>query len=211
MYPQDSGDDKIVSSRLLSVISTSTRLRRMLVPQSLATSPYEVIDYASTLVLHDGAGKRATFLRQQKIRFLQHGVSGILDHAWGEGILLTKYRNTAGSLEDSFRDGGRRHLVIGLKRPMSRGEDLSFQVEREAMEAFLQNEEWLETTIDHPIGKLGACIVFPKRRPVRRAVLRCNGLDVLLPTFELRDGRTMVGFHRADPRADTSYTIHWLW
>src|SRR5438094_175504 len=107
---------EVVSPQAYGVILSSRHLQPMLLPQGLITSPYEVLDYNATLVLHDRRGARATFQRQQKIRFLQHGVSGILDHAWGEGILLSNYRHTAGTLEDTFKDHGRRHLVVGLKR-----------------------------------------------------------------------------------------------
>ena len=38
-----------------------------------------------TLTLHDGKGLHATLERRERIRFLQEGVSAILDHAWGDG------------------------------------------------------------------------------------------------------------------------------
>jgi hypothetical protein len=36
--------------------------------------------------LQDRRGIRATFSRQQRIRFLQDGVAAVLDHVWGHGI-----------------------------------------------------------------------------------------------------------------------------
>jgi hypothetical protein len=100
---------------------------------------------------------------------LQDGVRAILDHAWGDGILLTDYEHSAGSLEDSFMDQGRRHLVIDLKREMAAGEQLEFKVARTAMEGFRGSKAIVETTIDHPIAHLTRTIVFPKGRPVQRA------------------------------------------
>ena len=55
----------------------------MLLPEGLTSSPYEVLDYDSTLTLHDRKGNRANIRRRQAVRFLQDGVSAILDHCRG--------------------------------------------------------------------------------------------------------------------------------
>src|SRR5262249_54290555 len=130
----------VMSPRVCALILTSPHLRRRLLPEGLG-DPYEVLDYQAMLVIHDAEGNRATFWRTQDIRFLQDGVSGILDHAWGGGVLLSQYSNSAGALEGSFKDEGRRHLLIGLKRAMSRGETLGFEVYREARVGFTRSEE----------------------------------------------------------------------
>src|SRR5450759_5134567 len=144
MQPAATEPSLIVSPRIYSLILTSPRLRRMLLPAGLLTSPYEILDYQATLFLHDPKGIKATFQRTERIRFLQDGVAGIMDHFWGDGVALTSYRNDVGVLRDSLRDAGRRHLVIGLERPMSRGEELTFGVKRTAMVGFTNQEEWLE-------------------------------------------------------------------
>jgi hypothetical protein len=66
----------VVSPRVYALILGSPRLRKMLLPGGLLTSPYEVLDYAATLTLHDARGMYATFARRQRIRFLQNGVGG---------------------------------------------------------------------------------------------------------------------------------------
>jgi hypothetical protein len=71
-------------------------------------TPYEVLDYQGTLTLIDPEGGRAVFHRTEQIRFVQDGVSAILDHFWGDGVALTDYRNSAGRLAESFSDGDRR-------------------------------------------------------------------------------------------------------
>src|SRR5262245_48042183 len=116
MVSADHSYASVVSSDAYGLILGSPRLRRALLPQGIRISPYDVLDYRATLVLHDVKGAKATFHRTQKVRFLQDGVRAILDHAWGDGILLTHYEHSAGPLEDSFMDHGRRHLVIDLKR-----------------------------------------------------------------------------------------------
>lgn len=201
-----------VSPNLYGLILSSAYLREALTPEGLAISPYEILDYDATLVLHDARGAKATFRRKQNIRFLQNGVSAILDHAWGDGILLTNYHNTAGTLEDSFRDQGKRHLVIALKRRGTRrGDTLAFEVEREVMETFLDQHGWVETTVDHPVHQLRRRVIFPKSRPVQRAMIHHGGRCTALPIRQLPDGRTAVGFKLPAPLAHTPYTIRWIW
>ncbi len=201
----------VVSPNLYALILTSPRLRKALIPDGLLTSPYEVLNYQSTLTLHDTKGTRATFDRTQQIRFLQDGVSAILDHAWGNGILITNYHNSAGSLEDSFKDQGCRHLVIELSRKMSKGQALQFEVERTMMEGFLGGQDWWEINIDHPVHHLEQTIIFPKARPCQKAVLNKGKEQMDLPIVRLTDRRVMVRFIVAKPLADTAYKVRWKW
>jgi hypothetical protein len=126
MFDAAAEQSPIVSAPIYWLILTSPQLRQMILPQGLVSSPYEILDYQSTLILHDPQRVHATFHRAPQIRFLQDGVSAILDHAWGDGVVVTSYTNGAGRIKDSFRDAGRRHLVIGLPRHMRKGEGLSF-------------------------------------------------------------------------------------
>jgi hypothetical protein len=198
-------------SQINDLILSSQHLHEMLLPEGPLRSPYEILDYDATLILHDQRGARATFLRTQEIRFLQDGVAGLLDHAWGDGVLVTNYRHSAGKLDDSFKDQGRRHLVVGLKRPMRSGEALTFTVEREVMEMFRKDEGWVETTIDHPVRKLRRQVIFPKSRPVQQAVLEQGKGELLLPIHYLSDGRTLLQLEVTNPQTHHPYKIRWVW
>lgn len=201
-----------LSTNAYALVATSPRLCQKLLPEGLLSTPYEILDnYRATLTLEDPEGLRATFRRDEKIRFLQDGVSGILDHLWGDGVVVTYYHNEAGILEDWFKDQGRYHFVIGLRRPMRRGEELAFKVERTAMVGFTRGEEWLETTTDHPARQIERAIVFPAERPCRRATLSYEGLEVPLPVTRMGDGRSAVRFRIWQPRVDTPYTARWSW
>lgn len=201
----------VVSPLIWSLILDSSRLRRAIVPEGLAISPYEILGYEATLVVHDEKGRRATFQRTQKIRFLQQGVSAILDHAWGDGVVITNYRHSAGALEESFRDEGRRHFVVGLKRATERNDVLTFRVEREIMAGFTGEEEWFDTTIDHPVKGLGVRVIFPRLRPPRRAALDVGDGRVPLPLRQLHDGRAVVGFKTRHAHGHIPYVIRWSW
>src|SRR5437773_1909559 len=115
-------NSSIISAQLSAFILGSPRLKTKLFPQGLFVLPYTVLDYDATLVLEDKHGSVATFRRTQRVQFQQDGVRAILDHFWGDGVVLTNYRHSAGRIADSFKSHGRRHLVIGLKQPAGRGQ-----------------------------------------------------------------------------------------
>jgi hypothetical protein len=211
MFHPTPPSNRIVTPRIDALILSSPHLHRKILPEGLVTSPYEILDYRHTLVLHDAKGQKATFHPTQQIRFLQTGVSGILDHAWGDGVVITSYHNDAGQLEDSLRDAGQRHLVIGLKRTMRRGDRLTFRVARQAMEGFTEDNEWFESTIDRPVRRVRSTIVFPVERPCQQAALDQSGQKIELPIVRLGTGRTVVSFRTDRAQADTPYTILWTW
>jgi hypothetical protein len=201
----------VVSPRIYALILTSPRLQQQLLPQGLITSPYVILNYEATLTLHDGEGSVATVERTQQVRFQQTGVAAILDHLWGDGVGLSEYLNSAGMLRESFKDEGRRHLVIGLRRPMAKGERLEFTVQRTARAAFHHDEEWLETTIDHPIARLGQTIIFPRERPCQRAELIYCGEGFPLHVQVAPDGSTQLRVRIPQPKPDVPYLIRWRW
>ena len=201
----------VVSPKVYGLILDSKALSSRVLPGGPLGSPYEILDYRATLVLNDPKGYHATFYRTQQVRFLQDGVAAILDHFWGDGVPFANYRHTAGPIADSFKDQGRRHLVIDLQYAMSRGELLTFDVERTVMVGFTADEEWLETTIDHPIRQLTRTIIFPHERPCQSARLVVGERVLPLKVKRMRDGRSMLQVQIPNPKSDTPYTIHWSW
>jgi hypothetical protein len=201
----------VISPRGYAWILGDPWLRRALIPGGLLTSPYEILDYRSVLTLHDPEGMRATYAREQYVRFLQDGVTAVLDHAAGQGILASDYEHSAGRLEGSYKDGDWRHFVVGLRRRMHRGDVLQFRVRREARAGFLKPDGWLETTLDHPIAQLSPSIVFPKDRPCRWAALEWGTRRIRLPAIRRRDGRTAVHVRIPHPRPFLPYRIRWAW
>lgn len=211
MQAQSSTVAEVVSSAAYDQILTSRYLRAKMLPEGRMVSPYEVLGYRGTLRLVDPGGRRAVFRRSQRVRFLQEGVSSILDHFWGDGVSLTHYRHSAGQLADSFRDGDRHHLAIDLMRPMHRGEVLAFDVERMAMVSFSSDHEWLETIIDHPIRHLTQRIIFPPERSCQYAELVADDQVMPLRSIGLKTGGTILKFNVPRPQADTPYLVRWRW
>ena len=200
----------LVSKPVYGLVASSDRLRSLLLPESVLEHPYEVLDYDGVLTLHDHKGLKATFKRRERVRFLQDGVGGMLEHLWGDGITVG-FSNNAGMIGDTIRDAKARHLIVELKRSMAKGEELEFAVKRINMVGFTKSREWLETVVDHPISKLTRSVVFPSSRPCQEATLSWGGQAIALPIETLPDGRTLVRFRIARPQMNTSYLLNWSW
>ncbi len=208
----DSSENKgVISAKVAALILGSPRLRQQLLPEGPLISPYEILDYRSVLVLEDEKGSKAVFHRTQRIKFLQDGVEAILEHFWGDGVLVVDYQHSAGRIADSFKDEGRRHLVIELPRPMHAGEELTFTVQRTVLEGFRGAHEAVETTLDHPIHKLSRAIMFPKGRPCRGAKLVAGVGEDALSIAMAAKGLTIISTRVGNPRPYTPYTIDWSW
>lgn len=177
---------------------------------------YEILDYDSTLQLVDPKGEKAILTRRQAVRFLQDDVVAVHDYAWGDGRLFARYRCQPGVPVDFYEDGARHHVLISLRETKHRGETLELWIERVIKGGFVGKEGWLETEIDHWVRHLRISIVFPKKRPCRRATLsqRSTGKTTLLSQKHfalLPDGRQKLTWETHHPKFQDRHTIKWVW
>jgi hypothetical protein len=75
---------------------------------------YEVLEYEATLELEDPEGKRATFKKREKVRYLQDNIIAYQDQAWGDGEILVDYRCSPGTAVDRYRSGYKTKVVAAL-------------------------------------------------------------------------------------------------
>jgi len=177
---------------------------------------YEILDYRSTLDLHDETGERATISRYQMIRFLQDNVVAIHDHAWGDGELFAKYHCHPGTAVDFYRDGSMWNVLVSLRETKNRGDTIPFTVERTIAGGFLAKSEWLETEVDHLTSRLHLSVIFPKTRPCLRATLtrKTAGKTEVLDERNFRtlpSGRQELNFSLSRPKLHECYLVKWDW
>jgi hypothetical protein len=89
-------------------------------------------------------------------------------------------------------------------------------IERVVRGGFLEQEEWLETEVDHWMRDLGLSIMLPPERPCRSATLsqRSTGNTTLLPQEHfalLPDGRQKLTWSTRYVKLHDLYTIKWTW
>jgi hypothetical protein len=177
---------------------------------------YEVLEYESTLELKDRGGKRATFKKREKVRYLQDGVIAYQDQAWGDGEILLNYRCTPGVPVDQYRSGFKTYVLISRREVKHKGEVDEFNVEWQMRKGFLRKTEQWETHVTHRTRELKVNVIFPKSRPPRQATLverhrqRSHELGQSAQRL-LPDGRWQVSWETQRPRLYENYVLHWRW
>ncbi len=177
---------------------------------------YEVLDYETTLELHDRKGKRATVRKREKVRYLQDNIIAYQDQAWGDGDILLNYRCTPGTPVDFYRPGRKTYILVSLREVKNQGDIDEFNFEWGISNGFLRVKEIWETEVRHRTKQLKIQVIFPKERPPMSVSLvedtrqRTHALDKKAKT-RLPDGRWLVSWETHRPKLHEIYTIKWEW
>ena len=129
---------------------------------------YEILEYDASLEIRDPRGEEASLVRHETIRFLQDNVVAIHDHAWGDGDLFAEYHCQPGIAVDFYQDGSKHNVLISLRETKNRGDVIDLWIERVIRGGLREQEEWLETEIDHRLKRLKLSIIFPRDRRCQR-------------------------------------------
>ena len=177
---------------------------------------YEVLDYESTLELHDKKGERATFKKTKRIRYLQDNIIAYQDHAWGDGEILLKYRTNRGKPVDRYRSGYKTHILLSLREVKNRGDIDEFNIQWGIRKGFLTEDGYWGTDISQRTKHIKINVNFPKyRTPIRLSLEESNRKRTHLLGREaqnqLPDGRWLVSWETKKPRLYEIYVLRWDW
>jgi hypothetical protein len=176
---------------------------------------FEVLEYESTLELHDPKGERASFRKRQKVRYLQDNIIAYQDQAWGDGKILLRYRCSPGNAVDRYRLGHKTHILISLREVKSKGDIDEFNIQWGIRNGFTRLEEQWETEISHITRILKISLVFPKDRHPKRVVLiesdQQKTFVLGAASRRLPDGRWQVVWEKKNPRLHERYILKWRW
>jgi hypothetical protein len=123
MADEKRNDDQNLLDRLIALLSglpwldvlrEAWKILRKFVQARSYRGMYEVLEYESTLELKDRGGKRATFKKREKVRYLQDNVIAYQDQAWGNGEILLNYRCTPGAPVDRHRSGHKTYILVSF-------------------------------------------------------------------------------------------------
>jgi hypothetical protein len=189
-------------------------LRQLICTQP--TGPYEILDYEATVELLDTKGKKARFTKRQRVKFSQNNIIAFEDFAWGDGDILADYKCSPGVVVDKYKEGDRWNIVISLRETKSSGDIAEFHIKRTEKNTYVKAEEWFQTEIRRRTRRLQMNVIFPKRRPCRRALLvrrSINRATVLGPDHfhTLPDGRQLVSWETNHVQGYDVYTLKWRW
>lgn len=176
---------------------------------------YEVLDYESTLELHDRGGKKATFKKRKKVRYLQDNIIAYQDYGWGDGKILLNYRTNRGKAVDQYRSGYKTYILLSLREVKNRGDIDEFDIEWDILQGFLTEDGYWATDVSNRTKRIKVNVIFPKSRPPKNLTEESNrqrtqmlGRDA---KKRLPDGRWKVTWETNKPRLYEIYVVRWIW
>jgi len=181
-------------------------------PQGL----YEVINYETTLEIHDRQGKKATVNKRQKVRYLQNNIIAYQDQAWGDGEILIDYKCAPGVPVDQYRLDYKTILLISLREEKNKDDMDDFHIIWTMKNGFLKNTESWATAIQHNTNQVTVNVIFPSSRPPFQVTLiesKSRKTKVLADNTkkQLPDGRWQITWKRFKPKVYEEYLLEWKW
>jgi hypothetical protein len=202
----------------IDTLQVVTMIRDLIASLPFAPQPglYEVLDYDARLELQDTEGKRVTYFKRQRVRFLQDNIIAYQDNAWGDGNIFTDYQCSPGIPVDRYREGHRYRVLISLRATKQRGDIEEFYIQRTITDGFTRTTEDFQTEIDHKTQKLSLSVVFPMdRNPKEVRIVEQKAHRTLElgrdHCHRLPDGRLEVRWETTKPRRFEAYILHWSW
>jgi hypothetical protein len=181
-----------------------------------ADGVYEVLDYESTLEIHDSRGTKATFSKTKKVRYLQSNVIAFQDYAWGDGNILLNYHTSRGKPVDLYRSGYKTYILLSLREVKNSGDVDEFNIQWDIRQGFLTPDGYWGIDISQRTRHIKMKVIFPKCRPPLQLTLEENTLQRTLVLNrenqkQLADGRWQVTWEREKPKLHELYVIRWIW
>ena len=180
-----------------------------------STDPYEYLEWDAVWEIKDPEGKKAEYIRNNTVRFLQPNVHTITDRIWGDGDTMKEYRCSLGVPADTFDYGSSKKVVISLRENKKRGSVERFSISRTILNGFTKSEEWIEEEPIYSAKKYTLRVIFPPERPCKRATLTRRGPYITQELGEkafriLEDGRQELRVALKNVRGDR-IMLRWWW
>ncbi len=199
----------------IEILSEVWKLGRKILRGLTNEGMYEVLDYESTLEIHDKEGNKATLNKRNTVRFLQDNIIAFQDYAWGDGRYLVNYSVNPGKPVDRYRIDNKTYILLSLREVRNKGDIEEFNIRWQIKKGFLKKDGWWTTEIDKRFKCVKVNVIFPKDRPPQKVVLlekntnRIQRLDRNIK--KLPDGRWKVTWESKNPRLYERYIIKWEW
>ena len=208
---------KSVLSLLSSDISTKLwNIGGNIIQKFTAVGVYEVLDYESTLEIHNPKGTRATFTKRKTVRYLQDNIIAFQDYAWGDGDILHNYRTNKGKPVDRYRSGFKTYILLSLREVRNRGDIDEFNIQWDIRRGFLSKDGYWGTDVSQPTKHLKVNVIFPKSRPPHHLTIeesnrKRTSMVGREAQKQLPDGRWLVTWGMSNPKLYELYVLRWIW
>ena len=177
---------------------------------------YEVLEYESTLEIHNRKGTRATFKKRKKIKYLQENIIAYHDHAWGDGEILLDYRTSRGKAVDRYRSGYKTYILLSLREVKNSGDIDEFDIQWNLRNGFLTEDGYWSTDVSQKTKRIQMSVIFPKTRPPLSLSIEESNRKWTKPLSpetkkRLPDGRWKVTWETSKPKLYEVYVLRWIW
>lgn len=200
----------------IEILTEAWKLGRKIIRGLTDEGMYEVLEYESTLELHDKAGKRATFKKRKKVRYLQNDIIAYQDYGWADGNHFVDYKAKPGLPVDRYKAGYKTYILLSLREVKNRGDVDEFYIQWKIKDGFLKPDGFWETDVSSRTKHMKVRVIFPKSRPPQSVRLVENNIrrTKILGSDSIRqmsDGRWQVTWEKSKPRLYEHYIIRWDW
>lgn len=206
----------VLNTSWVETLASAWQLGKGIIVNRSHTGLYEVLNYESTLTIHDPQGKRATFSKTKRVRYLQNNILAFQDYAWGDGKILLNYRTNTGKPVDRYRSGYKTYILISLREVKNRGDEDEFHIRWDLRDGFLTPDGYWSTDVSQRTRQVQVRVIFPKARPPQRFLLEESNRKRTLELGtafrqQLPDGRWQVSWEMDKPRLYEIYVLRWVW
>ncbi len=200
----------------IEIVKEAWKLGRKILRGLVHEGMYEVLEYESTLELHDKGGKRATFKKRKKVRYLQNEIIAYQDYGWGDGEQFLEYKSRPGRKVDQYKAGYKTYILLSLRELKNRGDEDEFHIQWKIRNGFLKPDGFWGTDVSSRTRHMKVNVIFPKNRPPQSVRLVENNIrqtNILENNSikQLPDGRWQVTWEKSKPRLYEHYVIRWDW
>ncbi len=174
---------------------------------------YEVKDYQAGLEVLDAKGRRAIYIKRERVRFLRNNVTSFYDYGWGTGAGFASHRVHPGRIVERQVIGSRQRSLVVLPQPRHAGDEMTFSVRRLWKNTLKGHGNWLEMEFYHPTRRAGLSVTLPRSHPPRSARVIDARRQSSLPlrAVTLSDGRQKFQWSTKTVQVGDRYTLEWEW
>lgn len=200
----------------IEILTDAWKIGRKVLRGLINEGVYEMLDYETTLVLHDTKGIKATLNKRMKVKYLQDNIIAFQDYAWGDGKFLRNYKSSPGIKVDQYKLGYKTVVLLSLREIKNRGDIDEHNIEWEIKDGFLKSDGFWETSVTSRMKKLRVSVIFPKDRPpLHLTLIESNRRKTRVLGDEhikkLPDGRCKVCWQKRKPILYEHYLLRWEW
>lgn len=200
----------------VEIVTETWKFARKVLRGLATEGMYEVLEYESVLELHDAGGKRATFTKRKKVRYLQNNIIAYQDYGWGDGEQFLDYQVKPGIPVDRYKIGYRTYILLSLREVKNKGDVDEFNIQWKIKNGFLKPDGFWGVDISSRTKEIKMNVIFPKGRPPQSArLVETNTRRTMVlgndSVKQLADGRWQITWEKHKPRLYEHYIIRWDW